>query len=308
MNTNNFRRSASYERKAYTLVEVIIVIAIIAVLISLLLPAISKIRSASLRTQSQNHLRQIGLSFHMAIADNSNHVPGLLNPERSHEGASQGDKDPFGSILPYTEGAGSFPYYFDDPPFGLGMPLIKVFLSPTDFTIDKRKKIPFARFERCGPTSYAANMHACSGNPMFPGSFVDGTSNTIAFSEGYHDTQKRSNLRIYQGPHIRIGTVQHPYPFDYTGDTSTFANVNHFEVYPVTRGNPAFTTSNVPGITFQLTPSHEESDGRQLQATQSNGLLVAMFDGSVRTIGPQVSESSFWSLVTRSGGEVLIPD
>lgn len=301
-------RYIAKRRRAYTLIEVIIVIAIIATMISILLPAISKIRSASLRTQNQNNLRQIGLSFQMAIADNANRVPGLLNPDKTHEGASKGDQDPFGSILAYTEGAGAYPYFFDDPPYGIGMPLIKIFLCPTDPTLEKRKSIQAARFDRSGPTSYAANMHACAGHPSFPGSFVDGTTNTIAFSEGYHDTQKRANLRTYRGPPIRIGLVTNLFPFDYTGDTSTFANANHFEVYPITRGNPVVTTASIPGLTFQQTPRFEESDGRQVQSTQFNGLLVAMFDGSVRTINHHVSESAFWSLVTRAGGEANIPD
>lgn len=291
--------------RAFTLLEILIVIAIIGVLVSLLLPAIAKVRAAAFRTMSQNNLKQIGIAFQMTISTNSNKVPGLRNPALAYDqkNLSENDADTFFSILPHIEGSGSPPYFYDDPPFGQALPLIKHFLSPTDTTIGYSRNNRLTRFDTSAPTSYGFNMFACSGHPSFPGGFPDGTSNTLAFSERYYETRSRSNTSTYAGG-AKIGFATDP--ATRTSSRSSFANANFLDVMPVTSGSPPTTYPSVPGTKFQLVPKYEVGDGRQLQATQSNGLLVLMFDGSVRTIHHSVSETAFWSLITRNGGEVNV--
>ena len=52
-------------RRAYSLIETIVVLALMALMIGLMLPALQKVRSSANNLVCKNNLRQIGLAMHM---------------------------------------------------------------------------------------------------------------------------------------------------------------------------------------------------------------------------------------------------
>ena len=61
--------------RSFTLVELLVVLAIIGVLAGLLLPVISKAKEAGRATACLSNLRQIGIALQLYTQDNNNHLP-----------------------------------------------------------------------------------------------------------------------------------------------------------------------------------------------------------------------------------------
>lgn len=62
-------------RRGFTIVELLVVISIIALLVSILLPALSKARSAAQAIQCASNLRQLAIGSNVYLEDNQEHLP-----------------------------------------------------------------------------------------------------------------------------------------------------------------------------------------------------------------------------------------
>ncbi len=206
------------------------VIAIIAVLVGLLLPAVQRVREAAAKASCQNNLKQIGLAIHAYHGSNQVLPPGYTAKGAYVNGTT--DTSPgwaWGSyILPYLEQTVLFSELTFNTPVqnspGI-QTMVKTFLCPSDnvpagpFAVTDASWNPICAI---APSSYAAccgggvSTTAATGNGSFYRNstvkltdIADGTSSTIFIEERAFGNVQGTWVGAVSGGYCNQGLYNH---------------------------------------------------------------------------------------------------
>jgi prepilin-type N-terminal cleavage/methylation domain-containing protein/prepilin-type processing-associated H-X9-DG protein len=89
-------------QRAFTLIEMLVVIAIIGIVAALLLPALARTREAGRSTACLSNLHQIGLGLQLYVQDNQNHMPVMY--DKSTNSAVTNGPSMDAVLLPFVSG------------------------------------------------------------------------------------------------------------------------------------------------------------------------------------------------------------
>src|SRR5262249_12173711 len=192
-------RIRSRVRAGFTLVELLVVMAIMGVLTGLLVPAIQMARERAALLRCEHNLKQIGAAMHNFEVANRKLPPGL-----GYMGSAYGIA--FFHLLPYLETGtlynsardASNPDIFCAGYNKVDASVVPVFVCPSDATAASGLVEPWNQVAKSyGAGSYAANAQVLcqvTGDgvlispqryAVMPRDFPDGTSNTILIAEKY---------------------------------------------------------------------------------------------------------------------------
>ena len=127
-------------RRGFTIIELLIVIAVLGILVALLIPAVQSAREAARRTSCVNNLRQLGVglqSYETAVKcfPSGATYGNPDNPPQLDSAAWMGNfafyNDAFTSLLPYLEQQSVAEHYNKEMPWFKQSPVIYGAVVPT---------------------------------------------------------------------------------------------------------------------------------------------------------------------------------
>lgn len=294
--------------RAFTLLELLVAIAIIAILIGLLLPAVQKVRDAAARTSCQNNLKQLGLAL-QGYHDTYKYFPSGYVSSVNMQGDDTGPGWGWAAyILPYME---------QQPLFGrinFALPIesaqnaaartviVKSYLCPADTQPTTLEIGPCSASGQLlsvtcmvAPASYAANYGVSEpgveGNGVFfrnsqitIGDITDGTSQTLLGGERSY----RYGATTWVGAVTGANDYPPPgSPLGYDGDNAS-----------------SYILAHAGEMEGAAAPTEVDN----YSSNHTGGVMYLFADGHVRFLTNNTASNTLEALATRSGGEIISGD
>jgi prepilin-type N-terminal cleavage/methylation domain-containing protein/prepilin-type processing-associated H-X9-DG protein len=300
-------------RRGFTLVELLVVIAVIGVLVALLLPAVQMAREAARRTQCVNNLKQVALAAHNYHDLLGTFPSGLCvwpTPAGQQKPPNNRSASLFSLMLAqFEQNALAQQWDFLDPRNNVTSGRTAVVLSTLVCPSDVIAENPFRQTPKFNPsgelygvTSYGgvggiatfpAAEEATNDGVFFKNSsisiahIVDGTSNTLFFAERFH--------------------VDH----SYDANAGSFAKLNSWGMWAPTTGDGGLgdvVLGAMKGINYKhpggaVNATYQSMRVMAIGSGHPGGANLTLADGSTRFFSQTTPLPLFQHLSTRAGGE-----
>ncbi len=325
----------------FTLLELLVVVAVVSLLIALLLPAIQGAREAARRTQCRNNLKQIGLALHNYVD-----AQRVFPPSYCLGTGPGGNWSILARILPFVEQANLYKFADFDLPYSQGDNIISgvtarripFYVCPDE--INDHLKLGTPSFQ---PANYTFNAgtwkvftHAAilahGGTPgggsfapnasFAPRDFTDGLSSTLCYSEVKAFTPSVGNglegtdslpTSVSSFTAGKLNLAGHTEWVDgkvhETGFTTTFppnavVMVNGTAPGSATGGpyDGDFVSCREGGAACAGRPVYAAVTARSYHPASVQALFM---DGSVHTIGNSIDLADWQALGGRSDGQTV---
>lgn len=309
-----FSPGGTSRQRGFTLIEVLVVLAVIGLLVALLLPAVQSARAAARRAQCIHSLKQLGLGL-AGHESARGHFPQLLNRENGFSVHSE--------VLRYIECGNLYnSINFSVSPSSASNLTSKntnlaLFLCPADRGQEGGS----------GWTNYACNagynfqQFQWNGaftppdeRPTTAASFTDGLSNTVAVSEWIIGPILNGRIDLLGSTFHTPSPLIEPQQFGQFVQTCQFIDqgytgqVDNFKGILWIEGNLGYTNYN-----HNLTPNQRTCtnsgfvrEGAWTAASRHPGGVNAVFaDGHVSFVKETIAAGIWRAYSTRAGNEVV---
>ena len=290
------------DRRAFTLVELLVVLAILGVLVGLLLCAVVQVRAAAARTLCANRLRQIGLALH------GYHDTHRSLPSGTTTGQLPGDFAAMNwhvRLLPHLE---------QEPLWRQAIHAYRI------------EPIPYVEGQTLHPRDRVMPFFECPADPRAGSHWISNKGGRYALTMylGVLGTEfSRSNGVLYLDSRIRLADItdgtgntlmvgeRPPDPsllwgWWYTGNGHGAAKGSGDAILGVREYNFSILEPNCPAGPYAFGPGKltNPCDVFHFWSLHPGGAHFVLVDGSVRFVG-YGAKDVMPALATRAGGEVV---